>query len=101
MEKFLTLQRKLKLREVEFMRVEPKRDELIGFWQELIIAASCSRALVEALRVNSKKPFLVEVLQFEYQLQAASCNNCKQLDKALSLEQRETNHFKWIKDQSI
>ena len=31
----------------------------------------------------------MEVLQFEYQLQAASCNNCKQLDKALSLEQVE------------
>ena len=25
--------------------VEPKRDELIGFWQELIIAASCSREI--------------------------------------------------------
>ena len=39
-----------------------------------------------------KKPFLVEVLQFEYQLQAASCNNCKQLDKALSLEQVEESY---------
>ena len=48
------------------------------------------RVELKLLRVNSKKPFLVEVLQFEYQLQAASCNNCKQLDKALSLEQVES-----------
>jgi hypothetical protein len=62
------------------------------------------REVILSFRVAAellKKLKLVEVLQFEYQLQAASCNNCKQLDKALSLEQRETNHFKWIKDQSL
>ena len=53
------------------------------------------REVILSFRVAAellKKLKLVEVLQFEYQLQAASCNNCKQLDKALSLEQVEETY---------
>ena len=72
-----------------------------GFWQELRKVFSLARTFllqkpeeaISPMRVAAellKKLKLVEVLQFEYQLQAASCNNCKQLDKALSLEQVES-----------